>query len=152
MKNMIAILAGLFMILLNTGCNKDTKSTPGIGFIPYIKNNFITIFNANNPDNLKQASSFNNVNDYISFGFIANDPDLNIKTLYVTEYFPADSEIVYNSTEAISLPEQVAELMTYTNIDRRKITEAPGEYRINIQIEDETGNKSDIASASFKVE
>jgi hypothetical protein len=151
MKHLSIILAGICIILLNQGCDSGPDTYPGIGFIPSFKNNFIQTLNASDTLNLHAATTFY-VNDYISFQFTGIDADLNIKTLYVTEYFPSDSYDNYNSTQTISLPEQLTEFMTYSNIGRRIITEPPGDYRLDLQIEDETGNKSDIVGVSIIVE
>ena len=133
MKYIKLSIVGLCVVLMASGCSGG-KGHPGIGFIPKIKNAIMV--------NVKDSTSS------FTFSIQAEDQDLNMKTLWVTEYHPAGSKTPYNGPNSFPLPKQSSEVMTYYQIGPITLTlsEPVGGYRIDLQIEDASGNKSDVFS------
>jgi hypothetical protein len=87
------------------------------------------------------------IGDYANFEVYATDPDLDMTTLFITQYHPADSNIPYYGPDTMSLPSvSTADTYFYT-IDPIEVTGPAGSWRIEFQIEDSKGNDSNV----FKV-
>lgn len=88
-----------------------------------------------------------NIGELANFEVDASDPDLDMETLLVTQYYPSDSQDIYLGPVIFSLPSQSSAEMTYWNIDPIEIIGPAGGWRIEFQIEDSLGHESNI----FKV-
>ena len=82
MKILKIIIAGLSLILIIYGCSNG-PNIGGVGWIPIFTD--IHMLNVNDPTNPVEASTFG-IGDHASFDIDAEDDDLNMKTLWVTEY------------------------------------------------------------------
>ena len=137
MKYIKLSIVGLCVILMANGCSGG-KGHPGIGFIPKIINAIMV--------NVKDSTSS------FTFSIQAEDQDLNMKTLWVTEYSPADSETPYNGPNSFPLPKQSNQEMTYTQIGPITLSGPAGGYRMDLQIEDASGNKTDVFNINFTLD
>jgi hypothetical protein len=82
-----------------------------------------------------------------NFAIYASDPDLDIESCEISEYYPADSTTPYNGPVSMALPSQSQTDVFYYNIDPLEVTGPAGSWRIEFQIIDAKGNQSNI----FKV-
>ena len=87
------------------------------------------------------------IGEFANFSVDASDPDLDMKSLLVTQYYPSDSQNIYYGPSLLSLPSQSSVEMTYWNIDPIEIIGPAGSWRIEFEIEDSLGHESNI----FKV-
>jgi hypothetical protein len=143
MKYVKLSIIGLCVILMANGCSGG-KGNPGIGFIPKIIDAQMS--------NVKSFTSIFTAGDQVTFTVAAEDQDLNMKTLWVTEYSVAESEIPYNGPNEITLPKQSSQSITYSEIGPITLSGTSGVYRMDFQIEDARGNKSDVYSVGFTLE
>jgi len=82
------------------------------------------------------------VNDTILASIAIFDPDLDIKSLFITSYHPSDSDTPYDGPLIYHLTEQTDEQVVY---QMGFIAIGPaGEWRIEFQVEDSEGNESEI--------
>ena len=88
-----------------------------------------------------------NIGEFANFSVYASDPDLDMKSLLVTQYYPSDSQNIYYGPSLLSLPSQSSVEMTYWNIDPIEIIGPAGGWRIEFEIEDSLGHESKV----FKV-
>lgn len=86
------------------------------------------------------------IGEYANFIVYAEDPDLNMETLYVNLYL-SESSIPYFGPVIYFLPDQSDVETSYYNSDPIEIIWPSGEYRLEFEIEDAKGNESNI----FKV-
>ena len=140
MKYIKLSIVGLCVMLMASGCSGG-KGHPGIGFIPKIKD--AKMFN------IKDTTSSFTSGDQATFSVRAEDKDQNMKTLWVTEYSSAASETPYDGPTSFPLPKQSSETMTYYQIGSITLSGPAGQYRMDIQIEDASGNKTDVFSIDF---
>lgn len=87
------------------------------------------------------------IGEFANFRVYASDPDLDMETLLVTEYYPSDSQDIHSGPSILLLPSQSSAEMTYCNIDPLEVTEPIGSYRLEFQTEDSLGHESNV----FKV-
>ena len=143
MKYIKLSIVGLCVIFMASGCSGG-KGHPGIGFIPKIKDAIMV--------NVKDSTSLFTTGDQATFSVQAIDQDLNMKTLWVTEYSSADSETPYNGPNSFPLPKQSNQEMTYNQIGSITLSGPAGQYRMDIQIEDASGNKTDVFNINFTLD
>jgi hypothetical protein len=142
MKYIKISIVGLCVILLANGCS-GSKGHPGVGFIPRIR--------AAQMDNANGSGILFKSGDQAIFGVIAEDTDQNMKTLWYTDY-QVDSATPYNGPNPITLPKQTSESMTYSQLGPITLSGPAGRYRMDIQIEDASGNKTDVTSIDFNLQ
>jgi hypothetical protein len=140
MKYIQLSIIGLCVILMANGCSGG-KARPGVGFFPKIIN--ATMVNVDNT-----AGTFT-AGDRVAFSVEAQDEDLNMKTLWVTEYSSDDLDTPFVPPYEIALPTQSSQDMTYTDLGQIPLTGPAGTYTMNLQIEDATGNKTDVYTIGF---
>jgi hypothetical protein len=143
MKYIKLSIVGLCVILMANGCNAG-KGHPGVGFIPKIKDARMI--------NVKDSASTYTAGDQVTFSVQAEDQDLNMKTLWVTEYHPTGSETPYDGPNSIILPKQSSESMTYSQLGPITLSGPTGDYKMDIQIEDASGNKTNVFSINFTLD
>ena len=152
MKILKIIIAGLSLILIIYGCNSGHNTIGGVGWIPIFTD--IHMYNVNDPTNPVEVSTFG-IGDHASFDIDAEDDDVNMKTLWVTEYYGASivttTGTPYNGPNAVALPKQTSQIMAYSNIDPITISPPKGNYIMDFQIEDATGNESEVLSITYTV-
>jgi hypothetical protein len=148
MKYITLFIIGLSIMLFSQGCNNGPLTSGGAGFFPKIDQ--VQMVNINDPSNPILVSLFK-TGDNICFNMQAEDNDQNMKTLWLSVYL-ADTETIISGPEAITLPKQDKENMVYTQIGSMKLTETTGEYRIDFEVEDETGNRSGVYALLLTVQ
>ncbi len=136
----IAVL-GLMTIVATGGGGGggDGAPPPPSETAPTLTN--VELFNANDPGTV--TFSFD-IGDTANFNVSATDPDLDMTTLYFTEYFPSDSTTPYTGPTPIAMPSQSATDMVYTLIQPTEVTGPAGNWRLDFQIEDSNGNESNV--------
>ena len=134
-------IVGLCVVLMASGCSGG-KGHPGIGYIPKLKYAIMV--------NVKDSTSSFTTGDQATFSVQAIDQDLNMKTLWVTEYSLADPETPYNGPDSFPLPKQSSQDMTYTQIGPRTLSGPAGRYSMDLQIA--SGNKTDVYSIGFTLD
>jgi hypothetical protein len=145
MKYIKLSIVGLCFILMTTGCNAG-KGHPGVGFIPKITDAImVDVKDSTSP------SSFTS-GDQVTLSVKAEDQDQNMKTLWITEYSSADSKTPYDGPTLITLPKQNSEVITYSQIGPITLSGPTGNYRLDLQIEDTRGNKTDVFIINFSLE
>ncbi len=150
MKILEIIIAGLSLILIIYGCNSGHLTTGATGWYPILTE--VDMYNVTDPTNPVESSTFG-VGDHASFDIDAEDDDLNMKTVWVTENLVTnETTTVVSGPQAVPLPGQNGQqIMTYTNIDPIIISPPKGNYRIDFQIEDATGLESEVYSVTYQV-
>jgi len=151
MKILEIIIAGLSLILIIYGCNSGHLTTGGVGWIPIFTD--IYMDNVDDPNNPYVATTFG-IGVHVSFDMDAEDDDLNMKTLWVTEYLVTNetTTVVSYHPTSVALPGQDGQqIVSWTNIDPITISEPKGNYRFDFFIEDATGNESAVMSITFQV-
>jgi hypothetical protein len=141
MKYIKLLIVGVCVILIANGC-RGGKAQPGGGFIPRITD----VQTLNIADTSGRFTS----DDQLSFTITADDEDLDMKTLFVTEYL--NSETPYYGPIEIPLPNQISNVMTYSNIGPITISGPSGDYRLDFQIEDARGNISNSLSITIPLQ
>lgn len=137
MKKLLILLSVLFFI--SCGGGSSSTPAPALGTTPIITN--VLFYNAT--DLTTPATSFT-IGDYVYFDVYATDPDLDMTTLYVTEYYPYDSTTIYTGPVPFSLSSQPASNTIYTNLTAIEVTGPAGSYREEFQIQDAKANDSNI--------
>ena len=84
-----------------------------------------------------------NIDDKFDILIYATDPDLDIESLFITEYCPEVVGIC-NGPAYIPLPKQVGVKRGYHFTNQGTITGPTGDYRLEFQIEDYEGHLSNI--------
>lgn len=136
MKKLLVLLS----ILLSLGCGGSSSSTPAPAqTAPKITN--VVFYNA---DDLYTPTYTFEIGDYVYFDVYATDPDLDMKTLYVTEYYPFDSTTIYTGPVPFSLASQSTSDTIYMNLIAIEVIGPAGSYREEFQIEDAKSNESNI--------
>jgi hypothetical protein len=151
MKILEIIIAGLSLIIIFYGCDSGPLTTGAVGWVPLIKN--ISMYNDNDPTNPVETTTFE-TGDFASFKMNAEDDDLNMKNLWVTEYLVNNETTAFISgPTAVPLPGQNGQqTVSWSNIDPITISLPQGNYRLDFQIEDAVGNKSNVFSLSYLVQ
>jgi hypothetical protein len=149
MKILKIIIAGLSLILIIYACSSGHNTTGGVGWFPILTD--VHMLNVNDAIHPVELTTFG-VGDHVSFDIDAEDDDVNMKTVWVTENLVTNATTaVVSGPNAVALPKQTEEVMAYTNIDPITLSQPTGKYRIDFQIEDVTGNKSEVISITFLV-
>ena len=150
MKILKIVIAGLSLILIIYGCNSGHNTIGGVGWIPIFTDIFM--YNVDDPTKPYEATTFG-IGDHASFDMDAEDDDLNMKTLWVTEYLVTnETSTVISGPQAVALPDQNGQqIVSWTNIDPITISQPKGNYTLDFYIEDATGNESVVLSISYKV-
>jgi len=155
MKQLLIVLSILFFIGCSSGSGSlpaNTSTTPGDGGqTPTIRN--VVLYNAEDIET--PVISFQ-VGDYMYFVVTATDLDADMTTLYVTEYYPFDSDTIFNGPIAMAMSPQITMSasiqpveMRYTNLAVIEMTGAAGSYRMEFQVEDAKGNESAVFTVYF---
>lgn len=84
------------------------------------------------------------IGENFNYRIDASDPDLDMVTLIINEYFPSDSDTVYLGPIVITLAAQYTEEMNYFSTEPLEITGPAGNWRFEFQIEDAQSNESNI--------
>ena len=152
MKILKIIIAGLSFIIIIYGCNSGHNTTGGVGWFPIFTD--INIYNVEDPTNPYEATTFG-IGVHASFDIDAEDDDLDMKTLWITEYYGAvviDTTGPYTTSTGVALPGQNGQqVVSWTDIYPITISGPKGNYRLDFYIEDAKGNKSDILSILYQV-
>lgn len=148
MKRLCLAVAALCLIFMHAGCSDDDE-TPGAGFYPKIRSGMF--MNLNDPQNAYRTSVFI-LGDQAGVSIRAEDKDLDMKVLYLTIFNQDDLETPYAGPDDVLLPAQTDKIMSYNNLFSITIEEPAGTYVMELQIEDERGNMSDIFTLGFRVE
>ncbi len=138
--NRLVLTAILSLLLVFVGCGGGGGGGGGDsskGTAPKINNVTIT------DGNFNPKSTFR-IGDKGNFVASVNDPDLDITGIYVSEFFPSDSETPYSGPSEVVLPSQSAADMDYVLIEPTTITGPVGGWRLEFQVEDAQGNMSNI--------
>lgn len=90
------------------------------------------------------ASSSLNISDKITFRVTVIDPDLDVKKLYIRCFYPRDSEQPYLKLDPFDLPAQKKKRASLYPDEPVEISGPPGNWLIEVQIEDEKNNLSNI--------
>ena len=136
---LVGVIALGLMAIVGTG--EDTGGDGGIvssGTAPEIYN--VELFNTSDPNN--PTTSFT-IGDYYTFKVYAKDPDLDLIHLYVTQYYPDDSNSPFYGPDTKSLSSQLQADVTY-NFGPGEITGPAGSWRIEFQLQDSRGNMSNV--------
>jgi len=128
------VILSIGSLLLN--CNGSSGDG---GFAPIITD--VRLYNANEP--YTPTYSFD-IGDEGNIEVDVTDQDSDITTLWSSEYFPSDSTTPYNGPIEFPLPSQSGVDMTYSFIDPLTIEGPAGNWRMEFQIEDAQGNKSNV--------
>jgi hypothetical protein len=142
MKYIKLSIAGICLILMAHGCN-PSKGHPGIGFIPTI--NDVLIVSSDGSASPYKAGIEATLT-------VAAKDEGTMKTLLVTEYYPADSETPYQGPDEFPLTGQDSNSYTFTGIGPITLSGQPGDYRMDVQIVDTTGGKSNIFSIDYSLQ
>jgi len=130
------VLIGL--TLLCPGCNGGNGGAPP-GTVPKI--NWVELYLWDDPYVPRLEFT---IGDQADFLVSATDPDLDIKTLYITQYYPSDETMPYHGPESLSLPSQSDTDALYWPLAPTEVTGPAGGWRIEFQICDARGNYSNI--------
>lgn len=82
------------------------------------------------------------IGDKTNFRVYATDPDLDIKTLYITEFFPFDSKTPFSGPIVIDLPPQPIADLSYSLTEPAAATGPVGYWKLEFFIEDKEGHQS----------
>jgi len=132
-------------ILWISGCHTSGSVTESI--IPSMTNNAPIITNVQSGKIIKDqyiASSSLNFSDKTTFRITVIDEDLDAKKLYIRCYYPRDSEQAYHELGPFELPVQEKKRFSHYLQQPVKISGPPGDWRIEVQVEDEKNNLSNI--------
>jgi len=138
MRKPLSILSILLIgiTLLCPGCNGGNGGTPP-GTAPRI--NWVELYLWGGP----YVPTFTfTIGEQVEFLVSATDPDLDIKTLYITQYYPADATSPYYGPDPLSLPSQSDADALYWPLAPTEVTGPAGDWRIEFQISDARGNES----------
>jgi hypothetical protein len=133
----------VIMISYDCGCSGGGVSG-GVGYIPKIT--AAQMYNTNDRSNY----SFNS-GSIVDFSLIVEDYDLNIKTLRVTIYNSSNLETPFQGPLSFDLPEQTTNNMTYTMVGSMTLSEPDGQYSVNLEVLDTTGNISKAFPIYFAI-
>ena len=129
----------------NSAKSEDTQHSPQI--------TDVRLYNANDTAHpWDHPASKYNVDDYINAQVDASDDDLDMKTAWVTEYYPADATTPDGDPYQVNLQSQNGTDMTYYLLDSLQITEPFGNYRLETYIVDAQGHKSNTFTIYYSVE
>ena len=145
MKKILIVLIVLFIV---SGCGDggDGGTAPGIsGTAPVIDDVVLT-------DEYFNIKFLFNIGDLANFLVYANDPDMDMETLFVTEFYPNDSTTPYTGPTPLFLPSQSEIDMVYFMIESVAVLGPAGNWRIEFQIEDYAGHASNIFRVFFIVQ
>lgn len=123
-------------------------SGEGLDHAPVIS--AVRLYNMNDPSSPVQAIEFE-IWDYGNAEVEASDEDLDILKAWVWEYYPADATTPYSEGEVL-LPSQTDPNMIYSLIEDFVFYPPSGGYRIEVQLEDERGNLSNIFRMYYVLE
>jgi len=90
------------------------------------------------------ASSSLNISDKITFRITVIDQDLDVKKLYIRCFYPSDSEQPYLEPGPLDLPAQEKKQTSLYPDEPVEITGPPGDWLVEVQVEDEKNNLSNI--------
>jgi hypothetical protein len=142
MKYIKLSIIGLCFVLMAIGCDSG-KGHPGVGYVPKIKEAQLV--------NVKEASTSFTYGDEATVNIQASDDNQDLQTLWVTEYYSADSTNPYNGPNPVTLPKQTSQIMAYSLVCPISLSGPPGDYMMDIQLEDASGNKSNVYNLSYTI-
>lgn len=138
------IWAALLLLLASCGGGGGGSS----GSAPEIED--VAMFNVNDPGNPLEALSFQ-VGDFIDVHIDASDPDKDIKKAWITEYYPADSDDIWEGPLEAGLPSQSTPDTVFFLIEPLEVTPPAGGYRAEITLEDSRGHLSNTWTIYYSV-
>lgn len=136
MKKTILIV---FFILMFGCLSHNNNSNDGKS--PVIKN--VTLLKADEYSEFVTVGSYR-IGDLANFYMDVSDPDLDVSYVYITQFYPFDSERPYSGPDQIPLPSQSSANKIFTLVDPVLINGPVGGWRLDFQIEDKKGNRSNI--------
>ena len=89
------------------------------------------------------------IGEYTNFLAYVTDPDLNITTLWISQFYPYTSDTPYYGPDAIMLPSQSAADASYYSIEPFEVEGPAGNWRIEFQAEDDTNKMSNVFTKYF---
>jgi len=131
-------------ILWISGCH---TSKSAIESIVKTDNNAPIITNVQSGKIIKDqyvASSSINFSDKTTFRVTVIDEDLDVKKLHVRCFFPRDAEHPYQELGPFDLPAQEKKRSSLYPRESIEISGPPGDWRVEVQVEDEKNNLSNI--------
>lgn len=131
----ILTMLGLLFVIIS-GCNGGDGAAP-LGTAPKI--NDAALYDIYWDETYSFA-----IGDWVNWAIWATDPDLDMTSLYVTQYHPSDSTTPYYGPDYIGLPSQSDADMIYYAVNPTQVIGPIGSWRIEFQVEDAKGNDSNI--------
>lgn len=141
MKKILTILIVLFAMF---GC-EGSDGGGGGGTAPFIDNAVLT-------DEYFNPKFLFNIGDFGNFLVYASDPDMDIETLFATEFYPATSTTPYIGPISIFLPSQSDVDMIYFLIEHITVSGPVGDYRMEFQIDDYAGHASNVFKVFYTIQ
>lgn len=139
MKKLISLL---FVVLLVVSCSgggggggNDNGTRPVIADLVMYERNPIT--------NEYEESYVYEIGDMVNFEVYASDPDLDMDTLYASQYLLPNTTEPYYPESTQLLPTQSDADMIYYLLEDVEIEGPAGNWRFCVYIVDERGNESD---------
>jgi hypothetical protein len=87
----------------------------------------------------------------VGFCVWVTDRDLDIKTLYMTQYYPFDATTPYYGPDSLPLPSQSIPEEVYCSLAPVEVEGPAGSWRIEFQVSDARGNDSNIFTVNVLV-
>lgn len=129
----ISILALLF------GCGGGSDSNPAVTTTAPV----ISSVKLTNPALFNDWPQYEfYIGDMVDVEMIANDPDLDMTTLYVTHYLSPDFDTPYLQTIEVTLPSQTTSRAKYVLINPIEVVGPAGTWKVCFMIVDSVGNES----------
>ena len=126
------LFAALIAVLIVSGCGG--ADDPDDRTAPIITNVVIT------DEHFEPKTEFN-ILDEFNIIIYAADPDLDMESLFITEYCPKG---LRTGPEYIPLPDQVGVKRGYHFVNNGTIVGPTGNYKLEFQIDDVKGHSSNI--------
>ncbi len=89
--------------------------------------------------------------DYLTFDVSVNDREMDITSLYYTEYYPDYSSDPYSGPHVVTLSTQPYPSTIYTIEDAMRVEGPPGSRRLEFRVADYQGHESDYFIVYFEV-
>jgi len=112
------------------GGGKSTGTAPEIYSAKLYNNNWVETYNFN-------------IGGYVKFMVCATDPNKNMETLYINQYYPSNATTPYYSN-LLPLPSTAETWECFYSSAPTLIQGPSGNWRVEFQIEDSKGNESNI--------
>jgi len=137
---LIGVIALGLMTIIGTGGGGGGAPPPDLGTAPKINNVELLKWDGND----WVVTTTYNIGDTANFYVYASDPDLDLSTLTVSQYYPHDSSTPYYGPDSVSLGSQpTADLIVYL-ITPITVEGPAGNWRIEFQLADAKGNESNV--------